>query len=92
MTNPSRRKVIPVEWMMECQYMIQRPTHYRKDGTCKCDDPKERERYALAAPGHIFWICEACKYKETPSDCVSFDGPGPCVNCGADMTLTALDW
>lgn len=25
-----------------CPYFIMVPTHYRPDGSCKCDDPEER--------------------------------------------------
>lgn len=28
----------------KCPFVIMVPEHYREDGTCKCDCPKERQR------------------------------------------------
>ncbi len=30
-----------------CPHSVTVASHYRKDGTCKCDDPKERKRLDL---------------------------------------------
>lgn len=29
--------------IMKCPHVIMLPSHYREDGTCKCDDPEERK-------------------------------------------------
>ena len=29
--------------MRKCPHFIMVASHYREDGTCKCDDPEERE-------------------------------------------------
>lgn len=28
--------------MLKCPHCIMMPSHYREDGSCKCDDPKEQ--------------------------------------------------
>jgi hypothetical protein len=28
--------------MLRCPHVIMLPSHYREDGSCKCDDPDER--------------------------------------------------
>jgi hypothetical protein len=30
--------------LLKCPFVILWPTHYRDDGTCKCDDPTEQRR------------------------------------------------
>lgn len=35
-------KVIKQSQIMKCPHCIMDISHYRDDGTCKCDDPKEQ--------------------------------------------------
>ena len=35
---------VPQDMLKSCPFVIFDPTHYRADGTCKCNDPVEQER------------------------------------------------
>jgi len=37
--------------MLKCPYCIIMPTHYRPDGTCKCNDPDHKE---MAEWGYVW--------------------------------------
>jgi hypothetical protein len=30
--------------ILKCPHIIMDPSHYREDGTCKCDDPAEQKK------------------------------------------------
>lgn len=38
------RRFIRQSDVMRCPFCILDPSHYREDGSCKCDDPEERKR------------------------------------------------
>jgi hypothetical protein len=38
--------------ILRCRHVIMLPSHYREDGTCKCDDPAERRRLIREAGYH----------------------------------------
>lgn len=37
-------KVLSHSSIMACRHVIMDPSHYRDDGSCKCDDPVEQQR------------------------------------------------
>lgn len=37
-------KIMKTEDIKKCRFVILLPDHYRDDGSCKCDDPVEREK------------------------------------------------
>lgn len=39
----SNVKIIPRSAIAKCPHVILVASHYREDGTCKCDDPDEQE-------------------------------------------------
>lgn len=39
---PTTIRTIRQADMLACPHVIMVPSHYREDGSCKCDDPQER--------------------------------------------------